>query len=78
MAHQVWKTLKCFLLKVKNKKDGTKKKLEEIKFDEDKDINIFMAELQNTIDELERIDTDFTSSIKVGILNRALYYIIYI
>jgi len=47
-----------------------KNKLEEIKFDGDKDINIFMAKLQNTIDKLEKID--LTSSTKVGILNRAL------
>jgi len=72
-AHQVWKILKAsFTKSEKTRKMELKNKLEEIKFDEDKDINIFMAELQNTIDELEKIDTDLTSSTKVGILNRAL------
>ena len=36
------------------------------------DINIFIAELQNTLDELEKIDNDIESSVKVGILNRGL------
>jgi len=72
-AHQVWKILKAaFTISEKTRKMELKNKLEEIKFDEDKDINIFMAELQNTIDELEKIDTELTSSTKVGILNRAL------
>ena len=31
-----------------------------------------MADLQNTIEELEKIDEDLNTSIKVGILNRAL------
>ena len=35
-------------------------------------INIFMATLQNTIEEYESIDHDIEDSIKAGILNRAL------
>ena len=31
-----------------------------------------MADLKNTIEELEKIDEDLNTSIKVGILNRAL------
>ena len=49
-----------------------RKKLNELKFEEEQDINIFMADLQNTIEELEKIDEDLNTSIKVGILNRAL------
>jgi len=47
-------------------------KLETIKYNEESDINIFVAELQNIIDELEKIDNDMEPSTKVGILNRAL------
>ncbi|KAG4083508.1 hypothetical protein H8356DRAFT_1381017 [Neocallimastix lanati (nom. inval.)] len=43
-----------------------------LKFNEDQDINIFMATLQNTIEEYESIDHDIEDSIKAGILNRAL------
>jgi len=49
-----------------------KKKLNELKFEEEQDINIFMADLQNTIEELEKVDEDLNSSTKVGTLNRAL------
>jgi len=49
-----------------------RKKLNELKFEEEQDINIFMADLKNTIEELEKIDEDLNTSTKVGILNRAL------
>ena len=49
-----------------------KEKLNNSKYDEDQDINIFIANLQNLIDELERIDNDMSDSTKVGILNRSL------
>jgi len=55
-----------------SKKTGTQKKLEELKYDEDRDINIFMSELQNLIDDIEKMDGDMTNNIKVGILNRTL------
>ena len=41
-------------------------------FEEEQDINIFMVDLQNTIEELEKIDEDLSTSTKVGILNRSL------
>jgi len=47
-------------------------KLNRLKFTTDCDIHIFLATLQNMIDELEIIDTDMSDSVKVGILNRAL------
>jgi len=43
-----------------------------LKYNPEVDINIFIAELQNTLDELEKIDNDIESSVKVGILNRGL------
>jgi len=47
-------------------------KLNRLKFTIDDDIHIFLATLQNMIDELEIIDTDLSDSVKVGILNKAL------
>ena len=47
-------------------------KISNLKFNEDQDINIFMATLQNTIEEYENIDHDIEDSIKAGILNKAL------
>ena len=38
----------------------------------DEDIHIFLAILQNLINELEKIDGDINDSVKVGIVNRAL------
>jgi len=43
-----------------------------LRFDEKQDINIFVADLQNSIEELEKIDADLNISTKIGILNRAL------
>eukprot|EP00833_Pecoramyces_ruminatium_P000736 jgi/Orpsp1_1/1174768/evm.model.c7180000051328.1 len=43
-----------------------------MKYNTEIDINIFIAELQNTIDELESIDVDLEASTKAGILNRCL------
>jgi len=43
-----------------------------MKYDIRTDINIFIANLQNNIDELEKIDNDLSSNSKVGILSRNL------
>jgi len=43
-----------------------------MKFDTKTDINIFIANLQNLIDELEKIDNDLSINTKIGILNRSL------
>jgi len=40
-----------------------------MKYNTDIDINIFIANLQNLIDELEKVDNDLSSSSKIGILN---------
>jgi len=72
-AYQVLKPLdKLFTKSKETKKLELKKKLNELKFEEEQNINIFMADLQNTIEELEKIDKDLNTSIKVGILNRVL------
>jgi len=47
-------------------------KIETMKFDTKTDINIFIANLQNLIDELEKIDNDLSINTKIGILNRCL------
>ena len=46
-AHQVWKLLeKSFTKSKESRKLELKKKLNELKFEEELDINIFMADLQ--------------------------------
>ncbi|KAG4083376.1 hypothetical protein H8356DRAFT_1363860 [Neocallimastix lanati (nom. inval.)] len=54
------------------KMDLKKNKINNLKFNINDDIHIFLATLQNLIDELERIDFDISDNIKVGILNRSL------
>ena len=72
-AYDIWKILQeSFTKSLGRRKMELKEKLNNSKYDEDKDINIFIANLQNLIDELERIDNDMSDSTKVGILNRSL------
>ena len=72
-SYQIWKLLeKSFTKSNESRKLELKKKLNELKFDEEQDINIFVADLQNSIEELEKIDADLNISTKIGILNRAL------
>ena len=72
-AYKIWNFLKSsFTKNQQTRKMELKKKLDELKYDEEKDINIFMSELQNIIDDLEKIDGDMNCSTKVGILNRTL------
>jgi len=72
-AFEVWNVLKrSFTKNMNTRKIELRHKLETIKYNEESDINIFVAELQNIIDELEKIDNDMEPSTKVGILNRAL------
>jgi len=72
-AYDIWKILQeSFNKSLGRRKMELKEKLNNYKYDEDQDINIFIANLQNLIDELERIDNDMSDSTKVGILNRSL------
>ena len=72
-AYKIWNFLKStFTKNLQTRKMELKKKLDELKYDEEKDINIFMSELQNIIDDLEKLDGDMDSNTKVDILNRTL------
>ena len=72
-ACKIWNFLKStFTKNQQTRKMKLKKKLNELKYNKKKDINIFMSELQNIIDDLEKLDGDMNSNTKVGILNRTL------
>ena len=72
-AFETWKTLeKSFTVSHKRRCMEIKKKLNSLKYNEEQDINIFIATMQNLIDELENIDHDMEPSTKAGIFNRAL------
>ena len=69
----MWKIIKrSFTKNINTRKLELKNKLNNLKYNPEVDINIFIAELQNTIDELEKIDNYIESSVKVGIFNRSL------
>jgi len=72
-AHEMWNFRHdSFTVGNEHQKMILQNKLDRLKFTTDDDIHIFLATLQNIIDELEIIDTDMSDSVKVGILNRAL------
>jgi len=72
-AFELLRILKrSFTKNINTRKLELKNKLDNLKYNPEVDINIFIAELQNTIDELKKIDNDIEPSIKVGILNRSL------
>ena len=72
-ANQIWSILeKSFTTSPEKRKLELKRKINSLKFNEDEDINIFMATLQNSLEELENIDQDIGSNVKAGILNRCL------
>jgi len=72
-AHQIWTILeKSFTRNPERRRLELKNKINSLKYSEDQDINIFMATLQNTMDELENIDHDIGNNVKAGILNRCL------
>jgi len=72
-AFQLWNFLqKSFTLGEEHRKIILKNKINFLKFDINGDIHIFLATLQNMLDELEIIDSDISNNTKVGMLNRAL------
>jgi len=72
-AHQIWSILeKSFTSSPEKRKMEIKNKINSLKYSEEEDINIFIAKLQNAIDELENIDYELSDSAKAGILNRCL------
>ena len=46
--------------------------MNNLKFNKDEDINIFIVTLQNALDEYELIDNDISDPSMSGILNRSL------
>ena len=72
-AYEIWNVLKnSFTKNTGTLKIELKKRLEKFKYNTDTDINIFITNLQNTIDELERVDSDLSTDTKIGILNRSV------
>jgi len=72
-AFQLWELLnKSFTIGPEQRKMVLKDKINKLKYNLEDDVHIFLAFLQNLLDELERIDSDINDNIKVGILNRAL------
>jgi len=60
------------LLRPEQRKMVLKDKINKLKYNIEDDFHIFLAALQNLLDELKRIDSDINDNIKVGILKRAL------
>jgi len=72
-AFHTWEILeKSFTTSSEKRTLEIKNKINNMKYNEDEDINIFIAKLQNAIDELENLDHDLSDSSKAGILNRTL------
>ena len=72
-AFQLWNFLQeSFTLGEEYRKMILKNEINLLKFDINGDIHIFLATLQNMLDELEIIDSDISDNTKVGMLNRAL------
>jgi len=72
-AHQIWTTLeKSFTMSPEKRKWEIKNKINNLKYNEEDDINIFIAKLQNAIYELENTDYELSDLDKAGILNRSL------
>ena len=72
-AFETWKILENSFTKGKEQlKSELKTKIENLKYNTEIDINIFIAALENIFEELEYIDTPINDEIKVGIFNRSL------
>jgi len=72
-AYEIWQILnRSFTRSTERRKLEIKNKINNLKYNEDEDINIFIATLQNAIDEYELIDHDISDANKAGILNRSL------
>jgi len=72
-AFQIWNIFQESFTKSKERrKIEIQNKIETMKFDTKTDINIFIENLQNLIDELEKIDNDLSINTKISILNRSL------
>eukprot|EP00833_Pecoramyces_ruminatium_P014176 jgi/Orpsp1_1/1188208/evm.model.d7180000063215.1 len=73
ISYEIWELLNnSFTVGPEYKKMILKDKINKLKFNIDNDIYIFLSKFQNIIDELERIDSDISDNVKVGLLNRSL------
>jgi len=69
----MWNFLQeSFTLGDEHRKMILKNRINFLKFNINDDIHIYLATLQNMLDELEIIDSDISDNTKVGIINRAL------
>jgi len=72
-AYEIWKLLNdSFTMGEEHQKMILKDKLNKLKYNIEDDIHIFLSKFQNLIDDLERIDSDLSDNVKVGMLNRSL------
>ena len=71
-AFQLWNFLQeSFTLGGEHRRMILENKINLLKFDINGNIHIFLATLQNMLNELEIIDSDIFDNSKVGMLNRA-------
>eukprot|EP00833_Pecoramyces_ruminatium_P010631 jgi/Orpsp1_1/1184663/evm.model.c7180000090451.1 len=72
-SFQIWKMLeKAFTKSPEQRRLDLRDKINNLKYDINEDIHIFIFTLQNYIDDLENIEGDLPDNTKVGILNRSL------
>ena len=72
-SYQIWEILnKSFTKGIEHRKSDLKNKIINLKYNPKDDIHIFIANLENMIEELEKIDSDISDSNKAGILNKPL------
>jgi len=72
-TYEIWKLLNnSFAMGEEHQKMILKDKLNKLKYNMEDDIHIFLSKFQNLIDDLERIDSDLSDNVKVGMLNRSL------
>ena len=53
-----------YFISINTRKLESKNKLDNLKYNQEVDINIFKVELQNIIDRLEKIDNNIESNVK--------------
>ena len=72
-SYNVWEILKAsFTKRAERRKLEIEQQIKELKYNVNDDISIFIANLQNLINDLEDIDGTLSDTSKIGILNRCL------
>jgi len=72
-AYDIWEILRGSFTKGPGKRKlEIENEIKTLKFNIEEDINIFIATLQNLINDLEDIDNELSVNLKLGILNRCL------